>query len=60
MDDAAMRQMSAHSKSKAMQRAIGFGLSSFKQAVAHCRQAAAHSLHARRHSISFGVSILFS
>lgn len=48
IDVAARRQISAHSKSKAMQWAIGLGLSSIKQAVAHCRQAATHAMHATK------------
>lgn len=57
MDVAARRQISAHSKSRAMHLAMRLGLSSARHEVAHCRQAEAQSLHARRHSISLGVSI---
>jgi hypothetical protein len=45
----ASRQSSAQSMSKAMQRAIAFGLSSAKQAVAQWSHALAHSSHASMH-----------
>jgi len=52
IEAAASRQMSAHSRSNAIHRAMGFGSVSLRHAVAHSRQAAAHSLHARRHASS--------
>lgn len=62
IDEAASWQTSAHSRSDAMQRAIGWGCASWRQAVAHCKHAAAHSLHARRQasSIWLGMRVLHS
>jgi hypothetical protein len=58
MEAAASRQRSAHSRSSAMQCAMGLGLASWRQAVAHCRQAAAHSLHAFRHASWMGLDMV--
>ena len=59
IEAAASWQRSAHSRSNAMQRAIGLESASWRQAVAHFRHSVAQSLHARRQasSISLGMSI---
>ncbi len=60
IEAAASRQMSAHSRSNAIHRAMGFGSVSLRHAVAHSRQAAAHLLHARRHASSIWLDMEFS